>query len=80
MNLFDLPETLSPRLAEWLKLHNIETRHAGFGPAVHTQWMAWQPCDSADHPHDGNACEGETEEDALTDLAKKLGIRLWNEE
>lgn len=78
-DLFTIEPSLSPRLA-WMEKHRIQTKHAGFGPAVHTQWTAWRNCEIYDHPHDGNAAEGETEDEAIVALAQKLGLKLWNEE
>ena len=68
-DLFTLPETPSPRLA-WMRRHGIETA------TDLIEWIAWQPC--AGEP-DVEAT-GPTEDDAICELAKKLGLRLWNEE
>lgn len=69
--LLDVPESLSPRLL-WMKQHGIITlMRKGIlngGPMVQ-----WDASNGAIH------AVAETEDDALTDLAKKLNIRLWNE-
>ncbi len=73
--LFDLPETKSPRLI-WLEKHGIKvTPSKAHGPSLKC-WMAYR--------HDGDfisaSAYGSTEDEAIADLAIKLGLRLWNEE
>ena len=72
-SLFDIPETKSPRLL-WMERHHIQTRETGtvsdeLGDC--RRWIAESPV--------GNGY-GETEDGASTQLALKLGIKLWNEE
>ena len=65
-SLFDIPETKSPRLL-WLEKHNIGIIYDNTKnqfAAIGRQESAW----------------GETEDEAITQLALKLGIKLWNEE
>lgn len=63
-----MPEALSPRLA-WMKKHRINTDLPADG--IHKSlWDAWSGCICA---------HGETEDEALSALAAKLGVRLWNE-
>ena len=75
--LFDLPETKSPRLI-WLDRNGIKVSappQKRPGPPL-SYWMAYR--------HDGDfisaSAYGPTEDDAITSLANKLGLRLWNEE
>lgn len=62
--LFTIPESLSPRLA-WIERHEIELFNYGKNCFVRC-------------PHE-NAW-GDTVDEALTQLALKLGVKLWNEE
>lgn len=74
--LFDIPETKSPRLI-WLDKHGIKCA-APAHPArgIAKDWMAYQ--------HNGDficaSAYGTTEDSAITALARKIGVRLWNEE
>jgi hypothetical protein len=75
--LFDLPETKSPRLI-WLDRNGIKVSappQKRPGPPL-SYWMAYR--------HDGDfisaSAYGPTEDDAVAFLAIKLGLRLWNEE
>jgi hypothetical protein len=69
--LFDVPESLSPRLA-WIKKHRATVHwseedaeyYAYMGSCCSVDWYGW----------------GETEDDALFEMAKKRGLKLWNEE
>jgi len=74
--LFDIPETLSPRLA-WLKKHGIFTNSEFFDDSDEEyRWGAWlEGCQ--DYLRTGH---GDTEDDALVDLAKKQNLKLWNEQ
>jgi hypothetical protein len=67
--LFDIPETPSPRL-RWMKRH-----HLAIEPITEENGNRY----AARH---GMAviCKGATEDEALTAAAKSLSIRLWNEE
>jgi hypothetical protein len=75
--LFDIPETLSPRLI-WMREHGIATfSHA---PDADGEWTAQKY-------HVGESGlkfllrrTKPTEEEALTALALAAGIKLWNEE
>jgi len=68
--LFNIPETLSPRLA-WMKEHGMELlpgynhddQEDIFGVFMSGKLIG----------------EGLTEDDAITNAAKKLGLKLWNE-
>lgn len=86
--LFDLPETLSPRL-RWMKEHGFITC---FIDVADRPWSAFIPM--ADQVLTGNKAadlwlhsekwqplvgEGNSEDDAIIDCAKKRGLRLWNE-
>ena len=79
---------LSPRLA-WLANHNVKTHefvsdpkdmrtfnHLGFG-----RWIAFVGRSVPPH-EDSNRiwANGETEDEALVNLASGMGWRLWNEE
>ena len=74
--LFDIPETKSPRLL-WLEKHGIKVAAPAKGHGTATNhWMAYQ--------HDGDFISasgyGMNEDEAIAALAVKLGLRLWNEE
>lgn len=62
-NLFDIPETKSPRLI-WMERHGIKTQE------IKGSWAATASIFS---------CNGDTENDAIVSLAKKMNIKLWNE-
>jgi len=67
-NLFDVPEQLSPKL-QWMKAHNVTTqKHEGDNIANGTQWEARVP----------NGI-GDTEDEAIVELAKANNWKLWNE-
>ena len=63
-NLFDIPETLSPRLA-WMREHGIELRETSLG------WLASTDC--------GHCSFGQTDDDALSRVAQTINIKLWNQ-
>jgi hypothetical protein len=77
-----LPKTLSPRLA-WMQRNNIKTAPQDEDEDGNT-WFAVSCC--ADEDPYQMAMAGrltraaETEDEALTELAKAAGIPLWNEE
>ena len=75
--LFEVPKTLSPRLA-WMRENGVKTWRCAIASP---QWMAWLP--SNDHkgiPHNPEACGyGDTEEQAVEDLALLCGDH-WNKE
>jgi hypothetical protein len=71
-SLFDLPESKSPRVL-WMEKHGVKT----YPPSpVLGCWAAARECDP---PLDEFVGLGDTELDALTDLARKINLRLWNE-
>lgn len=87
-DLFQIEPTISPRLA-WMKNHNVRTHefkndpkdertcnHLGFG-----RWIAFVG-KSVPPNEDSNRiwCNGETEDEALVNLAKGMKWKLWNEE
>ncbi len=80
--LFDIETSLSPRI-KWMRENRIETRECEvqsyffdrLRPTV--KWLAWQS---------GKKTKtqslhgwGDTEDEAIVALAKKLSIPLWNE-
>jgi hypothetical protein len=68
MNLFpELPEELSPRL-KWMEAKNIHTMKTKDG-----KWLAYKSETQHHFTH-------EEEADAVVGLAKKLKIRIWNEQ
>jgi hypothetical protein len=70
--LFDIEESKSPRLA-WIEKHQIVTLRGK--PDC---WAAWLSARST--RVEQTIGYGESEDEAIADLAIKLGIRLWNEE
>ena len=70
--LFDIPESKSPRLAEWMKQHGIQAfplaELPGFDSAL--KFVATKQVSEG----------GETEEQALRKLAATLGISTWEEQ
>ena len=77
-DLFDIPESKSPRLL-WMEKHGIKTRQLDF-PERDYDWMAWRKRDENANGIPAISGQGDTEGDAIADLAQRLGIRLWNEE
>ena len=73
--LFEVPEQLSPRL-KWMKRHGIYTDHCG-QIAKHVSWKAYVLNERGGIDL---SSYGETEHEAIADLAIRLGIKLWNEE
>lgn len=77
--LFEVERQDSPRLA-WMKKHAIRTHHTP-GMEDELPWIAWH---GANHGPDGiplnpSRCGyGDTEADAIADLARRIGIHLWN--
>ncbi len=69
--LFHIEPVLSPRL-RWMEQHNITLRHHEDSSAHHLNWSATD---------DAFKCFGwgETEEEALCQLARKLGLKHWSE-
>lgn len=81
--LFNVPESLSPRLA-WLKKHGVRLHH---NPSEFPDdpWCVWLPeneqVETPGIPAREDLCGfGATEEDALCELAKIHNLKLWNEE
>lgn len=87
MELFDIPESLSPRLV-WLRSSGILTHHS---PRMEYPWIAIKPferdkgkdigtifaesCRIYDESH--SIGYGNTEDEAITSLAHKLNLTLW---
>lgn len=84
--LFEIETQLSPRL-KWLRKYSVLTRRFPFvtpgdedefGNELHP-WMAWiGPLDVAS-TRDSFRAGGNTEQEAICNLALKRGWRLWNE-
>lgn len=84
--LFEIPESLSPRAA-WIKKHKIEFLHCPehdgrnedeFGHELYP-WNCWSP--SFDEPpYPRFVGQGMTQDDAIAEWAKFHRVRLWNEE
>jgi hypothetical protein len=69
--LFEIKETKSPRLL-WMDKHGVwteKTKFVDFDQPEHA-WTATAA---------GQVGVGPTEDDAIVDLAKHMGIKLWNE-
>ena len=74
--LFDLPESKSPRL-QWMEKHGIGTSPPIKGMyGILCKWMAHNQAKLITM----EATYAETEDEAIVQLALKLGIKLWNEE
>lgn len=81
--LFDLPVQKSPRLL-WLEAHRVTTKHwpgVSFGDEDEFgnemfPWTAFVGGVDDLHIFVG---AGDTEQDAIVDLAVKKGWKLWNE-
>jgi hypothetical protein len=80
--LFPIPEQPSPRLV-WLRKHGVRCIKTS---AEDEPWCAWLPENDspecgAEMPRVPEWCGyGDTEDDAIADLARREGLRLWNEE
>ena len=88
--LFDIPETPSPRL-KWMRNHQIEVIDSGLdhepgeeceitGNRLYRFWAVKDDTvegreSSVGHHEAG----GDTEDEAIVNLACKLNLRLWNE-
>lgn len=70
--LFDVPETLSPRLA-WMKKHGLTVAKSDVADS--DEWVA---SDDDDDDPEGYAV-GKTQDEALVKYARKFGIKLWND-
>lgn len=88
----DVGQLDSPRLA-WMKRHGVITlRHQSEKWLIEATWFAgfqaWHPelggvdffAVETGANGDSRIGEGDTEEEALGALARRAGIRLWNEE
>lgn len=75
--LFNIQPSLSPRL-RWMGQHGIFTEKRNFNEEGDGPWWAWSHAKT--EPHMKLEASDRTEDEALTNLAKKLGIKLWNEE
>lgn len=75
--LFDVEVVESPRL-KWMKRHGVEVSdNPLFG--VRNTGRIQYPIRAMDS-WSGAYASAETEEDAVVDLARARGLRLWNEE
>lgn len=71
--LFQIEETLSPRL-KWMRENQIETESDAFDAYTgEDRWIAYRYEDFGDNEF------GDTEDEAIVALAKKLNVKLWNE-
>lgn len=77
--LFDLPESKSPRL-QWMERHGITVRRYGPHDCGKPGWQdnEWFAMGKVHLNYEIGY--GDTEDEAITQLALKLGIKLWNEE
>lgn len=78
-DLFKIEPTLSPRLA-WMQKHGVQTKCAAIvcEDGEHS-WIAWTG--DLQSAVDCGRCEtGETEADAIANLAISRKWLLWNEE
>lgn len=87
MELFDIPETLSPRLA-WMRAHSIHVIDNGPDVGYESENRNWRErrfCAYQGEPGRTGmfawyeAGFGDTEADAITALAINAGLLLWNE-
>ena len=69
-DLFPIEETLSPRLI-WMRENGILTDHLGTHAEAYQAWVNGSP--------QGATGYGDTEDEAIVALAKKLNLKLWNE-
>ena len=74
LDLLDVPETPSPRLA-WMSKHDIQTKEHTYDDAGDGAfWCAWK-----EDPHGPPKASADTEIGAISALAARLGLRLWDE-
>jgi hypothetical protein len=81
--LFDIAESLSPRLA-WVKKYGIQSHHNP-DDIFEDPWCVWFPenedIETPGIPKREDLCGfGKTQDEAFCELAKIYNIRLWNEE
>lgn len=72
--LFNIPEVKSPRL-KWLDRHGVWTGKVEYDHAGPTE-----PEDKWQATAAGKEGRGPTEDASIVELAKKMGIKLWNEQ
>ena len=83
-DLFPIEETLSPRL-KWMRQHKIEVVDSGLdhepgekcahtGNRLYRYWAVIEGTVS-----ELEEAGGDTEDEAIVNLAKKLNLKLWNE-
>jgi len=72
--LFNLPETPSPRLA-WMRANKIQCHVTTQCPLPVSCWSG----DLAESMENNLIGYGNTEDEAIADFAKRAGLRLWNE-
>jgi ethanolamine utilization protein EutQ (cupin superfamily) len=78
-NLFDIPESESPRL-KWMKKHGIKTFCSGKAQDFDGKpWNCWTG-DLCEAMESNTLAIGETEADTIAAWAKINNVRLWNEE
>lgn len=79
---------LSPRPV-WMERHGVRTAAMNRDLVGTTSpetgdeiapWIAWKERVSGELPGAANTATGDTEDEALAGLARRFGIRLWNEE
>lgn len=75
--LFDLPPSLSPRLA-WMKEHDVKTAISPCLVAGEQPWNAWTG-ELEGGIFTEKCSTGETEDEAIVALALANGWRLWTE-
>ena len=75
MNLFDMPETPSPRL-QWMREHDLKTLPNIWDEFEDRErWAAYTgTIDDFPELH-----FGDTEDEAIVAFAKKQNLKLWNE-
>jgi len=71
IELFDIPESKSPRIL-WQERHEITCVETDLD-RPENRWQAMQATSKT-------IVRGPTREDALAEIARKLNIKLWNEE
>ena len=72
-DLFHVEESKSPRL-QWMEWYSVATRQTGTESDELGDCRRW----IAENPF--SLGYGHTEDEAIVQLALKLGIKLWNEE
>ena len=81
-DLFPIEETLSPRL-KWMRENDIDAQECEIDSyffdrlVTRPQWVAWSKKKAAKAV--ARYEFGDTEDDAIVALAKKMNVKLWNE-